>query len=570
VSARAAPAPFDRIAIEILARTGLRVGEFLDLTVDAVVQIGSGYWLRVPLGKLHNDRYVPLHPQLKQLIDEWVAARPSGLAGKWLWMQNGRRITRARVSAALNRATDTAGLDHVTPHQLRHTLATQAINRGMSLEALAALLGHKNLSMTLVYARIADRTVADEYFRVSQQVEALYDQPAELPADLEGTEMRKLRGEMHRRMLATATALVPSSWTATSNPSASPAPSSSRPSPSGRPSPLSVTTQRPKDRPAARKSSTASSDVSTTQHENAHLELLPDLEVVMPQGAGPVKQTRAQPETLRSGARLAVRGGPGSPVRCSVSSCLHRFVLSRSLRQYGARCHVLYVGLEAKLQRRTAQKHGVFAHRLDDRETRRISVHQGVAHAPTPRLEHLALGRISIRQCGICGVIADASEHALNPRPFRLDGTERRQVVRSVRDEEDPGSLRIAGVPLVSQLVKQLLSPSATEQAHMHGALNVGKPPRMWPPLAEQVESRVRIQRGVCSDVLDHSIREWDHASDVRFGWFAEGHVAAEWMVRVVCTSIAAVRNRGNSSRASASAICGPYSSIASAVIPAP
>jgi len=201
VSARAAPAPFDRIAIEILARTGLRVGEFLDLTVDAVVQIGSGYWLRVPLGKLHNDRYVPLHPQLKQLIDEWVAARPTGLTGKWLWMQNGRRITRARVSAALNRATDTAGRDHVTPHQLRHTLATQAINRGMSLEALAALLGHKNLSMTLVYARIADRTVADEYFRVTQQVEALYDQPAELPAALEGTEMRKLRGEMHRRML---------------------------------------------------------------------------------------------------------------------------------------------------------------------------------------------------------------------------------------------------------------------------------------------------------------------------------------------------------------------------------
>ncbi len=49
--------------------------------------------------------------------------------------------------------------------------------------------------------RIADRTVADEYFRVTQQVEALYDQPAELPAALEGTEMRKLRGEMHRRML---------------------------------------------------------------------------------------------------------------------------------------------------------------------------------------------------------------------------------------------------------------------------------------------------------------------------------------------------------------------------------
>jgi integrase len=44
------------------------------------------------------------------------------------------------------------GLSHVHPHQLRHTLATQAINRSMSLEAIAALLGHKSMSMTMTYA----------------------------------------------------------------------------------------------------------------------------------------------------------------------------------------------------------------------------------------------------------------------------------------------------------------------------------------------------------------------------------------------------------------------------------
>jgi hypothetical protein len=55
--------------------------------------------------------------------------------------------------------------------------------------------------MTMVYARIADRTVAEEYFSVTEKVEALYDQPRQLHADDEGTEMRKLRSEMHRRML---------------------------------------------------------------------------------------------------------------------------------------------------------------------------------------------------------------------------------------------------------------------------------------------------------------------------------------------------------------------------------
>ncbi|MCX5261684.1 hypothetical protein OOK27_47410 [Streptomyces canus] len=55
--------------------------------------------------------------------------------------------------------------------------------------------------MTRVYARIADRTVADEDFAVSEKVEALYDAPRQLPADAEGTEMAKLRREVHRRML---------------------------------------------------------------------------------------------------------------------------------------------------------------------------------------------------------------------------------------------------------------------------------------------------------------------------------------------------------------------------------
>ena len=57
------------------------------------------------------------------------------------------------------------------------------------------------MRMTMVYARIANRTVAEEYFAVSEKVEALYDAPKNLPAGAEGTEMRKLRAEMHQRML---------------------------------------------------------------------------------------------------------------------------------------------------------------------------------------------------------------------------------------------------------------------------------------------------------------------------------------------------------------------------------
>ncbi len=200
-AARATDEPFARLVVEFLARTGMRRGELLNLTVDAVVQIGSAYWLHVPLGKLRTDRYIPLHPQLKELLDEWIVRRPATLREPWLFMEHGRRIGNDRVRKAILKVAEEAGLGKVTPHQLTHTLATQAVNRGMSLEAIAALLGHKSMRMTTVYARISDRTVADEYFKVSEQVEAPYDAPKQLPQDAEGTEMRKLRSEMHRRML---------------------------------------------------------------------------------------------------------------------------------------------------------------------------------------------------------------------------------------------------------------------------------------------------------------------------------------------------------------------------------
>ncbi len=141
-AARADPDPFTRLVIELLARTGLRKGELMALAIDAVVQIGSAYWLRVPVGKLHNDRYIPLHPQLKTLLDDWLTERPQGLRSDLIFLDWGRPIPHARVDRALAKVAAAAGIGKVTAHQLRHTLATQAINRGMSLEAIAALLGH--------------------------------------------------------------------------------------------------------------------------------------------------------------------------------------------------------------------------------------------------------------------------------------------------------------------------------------------------------------------------------------------------------------------------------------------
>jgi hypothetical protein len=188
------------VTIEFLLRTGLRVGEFTALTSDAVVLIGDTHWLHVPVGKLHEDRYLPLHPRIVELVDAYRAAHVPTDHPLLLPRENGKALDRHTVTRFINRAGAAAGLTHIHPHQLRHTLATQAINRGMSIEAIAAMLGHKSLDMTLVYAKIANRTVAEEYFTVAEKVDALYAQPARLPAEDLGPNMARLNREHHRML----------------------------------------------------------------------------------------------------------------------------------------------------------------------------------------------------------------------------------------------------------------------------------------------------------------------------------------------------------------------------------
>lgn len=200
-AAQAQPRQLVRVVCEVLIRTGLRVGELTALRSVAVMRIGAGHWLHVPVGKLHDDRYIPLHPQLVTLIADYRQQHVDPGNPLLLPRENGKPMDRHGVTRYLNLAATTAGIGHVHPHQMRHTLATQAINRGMSLEAIAALLGHHSMDMTLRYAKIANRTVAEEYFAVTAKVEALYDTPAALTASAAGPEMARMHREIHQRML---------------------------------------------------------------------------------------------------------------------------------------------------------------------------------------------------------------------------------------------------------------------------------------------------------------------------------------------------------------------------------
>jgi hypothetical protein len=131
-----------RLLVELLARTGMRAGELGGVRDDAMYRVADRWWLRIPVGKLHDDRTVPLHPLLVGLIGDYQTWRGPSWGGYLLERDDGHRFDRRTIHRYVMAVARRAGIPRVHPHQLRHTLATQCLNRGMSLEAIAALLGH--------------------------------------------------------------------------------------------------------------------------------------------------------------------------------------------------------------------------------------------------------------------------------------------------------------------------------------------------------------------------------------------------------------------------------------------
>lgn len=154
---------------------GLRIGELVDLELDCVHEVpGQGAWLKVPLGKLNTERMVPLDDETVSLVDRIVAHRSpgrplphprTGRLIEFLLTHHGKRLSPEALRAELSRAAARAGIDHATPHQLRHTYATALVNAGVSLQSLMVLLGHVSAEMSLRYGRLFDETVRTEFER---------------------------------------------------------------------------------------------------------------------------------------------------------------------------------------------------------------------------------------------------------------------------------------------------------------------------------------------------------------------------------------------------------------------
>jgi len=165
----------------LIRATGMRIGECLNLKKDCLHHLGGDDWaLLVPLGKLHNERLVPVDDEARKVLDRIVSiAGPSASIdpASPLLRLNGRRLPPPRLRKALRDASLRAGCQPVRPHQLRHTYATMMLRCGMSLPALKEILGHRDIQMTMRYVQVTQTDLQREYLLARRKMEAIHALP---------------------------------------------------------------------------------------------------------------------------------------------------------------------------------------------------------------------------------------------------------------------------------------------------------------------------------------------------------------------------------------------------------
>lgn len=157
----------------LIASTGLRVSEALDLRLDDVLTDGV---VRVLGTKFGKSRLVPLHPTVRERLDAYLALRlQRSVEDDHVFLSaHGRRIAASTVNHTFRRILKVSevGAGRTRPpriHDLRHTFATRALERcphsresvGRHFVGLATYLGHSEISHTYWYLEATPQLLAN-------------------------------------------------------------------------------------------------------------------------------------------------------------------------------------------------------------------------------------------------------------------------------------------------------------------------------------------------------------------------------------------------------------------------
>jgi integrase/recombinase XerD len=153
----AAKKPQDRLILLLLASTGLRSRELLELKVEDIDF--NNRVIRVKSAKYGKERLVTAPQDVFEELAAWIKLNQLKPGDKVF------KLSYTGLYKKIKRLAERAGIDpaKVRPHVLRHTFATLAIRKGLSLPSLQRLLGHSDIRTTQVYLHLTIDDIKREY-----------------------------------------------------------------------------------------------------------------------------------------------------------------------------------------------------------------------------------------------------------------------------------------------------------------------------------------------------------------------------------------------------------------------
>lgn len=151
----------ERAIIDLLSSSGIRVSECVGLNISDIDFVNRELTVYGKGGKwrttyINGRAVVSLQRYLSERTDDNVALFVSSKSPY-------ERLSTSAIRKCLHKLQDSSGVDDVIPHKFRHTMATNAINNGMPLASIQALLGHSETETTLRYAHVSTEKIRRDH-----------------------------------------------------------------------------------------------------------------------------------------------------------------------------------------------------------------------------------------------------------------------------------------------------------------------------------------------------------------------------------------------------------------------
>ncbi len=159
--------PRDFAILSLLVYSGIRVSELCNLRLEDIDFTERIVYVRS--GKGDKDRIVVISPAAVNALEEYLSSRTDDM--EYLFAsRKSPQITRVQVFRIVRKYARLAGIrKNVTPHVLRHTLATTMLRRGVDIRYIQQFLGHSSVATTQIYTHVDDEMLKSVYDKVLQE-----------------------------------------------------------------------------------------------------------------------------------------------------------------------------------------------------------------------------------------------------------------------------------------------------------------------------------------------------------------------------------------------------------------